>query len=152
MSEALLPTPYTNKNAPAVVQTETPERRSGEVTTWQEIDHAQVERPLDGAYLGRVVDSSGRSAGFRDKLETPVADKGFMFGVAQASYGYTGVYVQPLPGFKAEALHYDDETQQASWVAGQRSSDTVNVDSDWGKMSDITADLWAQETNYGNFN
>lgn len=101
-----------------------------------------------GVHLGSKIEKGGWNAGFIDESDTPVPDAGLIFRVEQASYGYTGIAAKPLPGYKLEALDMSPQATKVNWVSDEDTGGCVRVAADWGKMSDVPAENWA-ETNLG---
>ncbi len=131
------------------------QRRSSEIesvpqlpTIWEVSDTTPVKY-LAGVHLGRRIGRDGWNAGYVDRSETPLPELGFSFGVAQASYGYTGIFAKPLGDHTIEALKVDSETGAASWVSTLDGQDEVTVTSDWGTLSETDWDDVFKSTNFG---
>lgn len=110
---------------------------------------AGLEKHIPGVYLGVKVGLDGWNDGYVDESETPVPEAGIIFGVVQASYGYTGIFAKALEGYKVESAQFDPSTRQINWIQPQEGSDDVIVTGDWGRMSETPSKEWAS-ANLGN--
>ena len=105
------------------------------------LEVAKVENglsiPLDGVYLGALIDRGGWNAGYRDKHVTPVTEAGIAFGVEQASYGYTGIFAKPMNGYSIESAKLDPETKEVIWSEETNTDGELKVTQDWGNLQDV---------------
>lgn len=138
-----------NPNLPArrmAAEIDAPERA---VVEWEQSQNGVNKRVADGVYLGVLVDCEGWNAGYVDQYEEPLVDCGFVAGVSQASYGYTGTYAKALPGYKIAAVTVDEQTGSTSWVE-QGDDSKVTIASDRGNLSTTSIDAMDPDFNFGN--
>ena len=115
---------------------------------WEISEQAPVKH-LPGVHLGRRIGKDGWNAGFVDRSETPLPDLGFTFGVAQASYGYTGIFAKPIGDHKIESLQINSETGSIHWIGPTDAQDEVTVTSDWGSLSETAWQETIAGANFG---
>lgn len=109
-----------------------------------------LQRKITGVYLGAKTGSDGWNTGHIDESETPVDEAGLVFGVDQASYGFTGIFAKALPGYRVEALTVDPATGKEAWVAPAEGQEDVRVTGDWGRMSEVPIEELMPDANFAN--
>lgn len=111
-------------------------------------DALQIRLP--GAYLGRLVDSDGWNAGYRDSHEEEVPDAGVVFVVSQSSMGGTYLSAKAMEGHRVEALNPDASSRRNMWIEAPDNREDVLVDSDWGKTGSLNPSDHLNSINFGN--
>lgn len=134
-----LPAPQEESNSTDIV----PQSHAPEGTVWSKSPGSEVMPIVEGVRLGSLGDGK-----FKDEHFQQVPDMGITVGVEQASYGFTGISAEALPGFRVDALRMAKDGSY-TWEGPPDHTRRVWVNADWGNMQSLPAELW-QADNLGN--